>query len=995
MIGIVSTNSFKTRARAVDMLGRQQIAGIPTAISELFKNAHDAYADNVEVDFFRSLRLFVARDDGLGMSYDEFVRNWLTLGTDAKVKGANGGNSIVPPPNKQQRTILGEKGIGRLAIASIGPQVLVLTRSARNDDAGGLVAAFVNWGLFGLPGIDLDEIKVPIITFPPGALPSTEDIAAMISTVKDSLLEFRGRTNVDLLGEIERQLTQFEIDQSLFMDMISGVFDGRGHGTQFYIQPTDEILESDIDGIGDGTTAPPLVKMLIGFTNTMTPGFNAPVIEAAFRDHKGPGLVEDLIEERQFFTPEEFESADHHLQGEFDEFGQFHGKVAIYGQEPVDHVVPWARARGRKTMCGPFRFNVAVVQGESRNSRLPGEEWGRLVNKLNRIGGLYIFRDGIRVLPYGNNEYDFLDIEKNRTKSAGYYYFSYRRIFGAIEIDQVRNPNLVEKAGREGFRENRAYRQFRDILMNFFAQTAADFFRYGGVNVEIFDEQRAELERLERIKRRRAALVSVRRRRLQNELEEFFQKLDEGFPQKTVHALLQSFKANVRGIDEIRDPNGRASQALSVELNARRDLRHIREELNLTRPRGIGLSRQLRRNWDAYRSEFLNLDETCFRPAEVEIDDTVRAYAQSTRILIDHRRRLEAALGENTQQARLRARRQTAETRQAGEEVSEKVVQLTRDVMTGVEGTIREVLSEIARLDIARSEESDLVDVRMRLEQTVDKATESSMAVLSNVKAQLESMNWTADGIGDIFTSLDILEATESELLDFRERADLDLELTQLGAAVEIINHEFDASIRAIRSNLGRLKAWADVNPSLEGLHNDIRTSFDHLDGYLTLFTPLQRRLYRQKVKIRGRDIIRFLSDLFRERLRRHEVRLDSTRGFNAHTILGYPSTFYPVFVNLIDNSLFWLSDRPHPRRILLDVDDGDIIVSDSGPGIPGRDFESVFELGFTRKPSGRGLGLYISRESLKRVGYAIEIAPKSPLAGATFLIRDLEADRD
>jgi len=50
------------------MLGRQQIAGIPTAISELFKNAHDAYADQVEVDYFRNNGLFVMRDDGLGMS---------------------------------------------------------------------------------------------------------------------------------------------------------------------------------------------------------------------------------------------------------------------------------------------------------------------------------------------------------------------------------------------------------------------------------------------------------------------------------------------------------------------------------------------------------------------------------------------------------------------------------------------------------------------------------------------------------------------------------------------------------------------------------------------------------------------------------------------------------------------------------------------------------------------------------------------------------------
>ena len=46
---------IKVRARAVDMLGRQQIAGIPTAIHELFKNAHDAYADRVRVDYITSM----------------------------------------------------------------------------------------------------------------------------------------------------------------------------------------------------------------------------------------------------------------------------------------------------------------------------------------------------------------------------------------------------------------------------------------------------------------------------------------------------------------------------------------------------------------------------------------------------------------------------------------------------------------------------------------------------------------------------------------------------------------------------------------------------------------------------------------------------------------------------------------------------------------------------------------------------------------------------
>ena len=63
--------TFKARARTVDMLGRQQIAGIPTAISELFKNAHDAYAGCVDIDYYRTDGLFVLRDDGVGMTRED------------------------------------------------------------------------------------------------------------------------------------------------------------------------------------------------------------------------------------------------------------------------------------------------------------------------------------------------------------------------------------------------------------------------------------------------------------------------------------------------------------------------------------------------------------------------------------------------------------------------------------------------------------------------------------------------------------------------------------------------------------------------------------------------------------------------------------------------------------------------------------------------------------------------------------------------------------
>src|ERR1035437_2738947 len=122
--------------------------------------------------------------------------------------------------------------------------------------------------------------------------------------------------------------------------------------------------------------------------------------------------------------------------------------------------------------------------------------------------------------------------------------------------------------------------------------------------------------------------------------------------------------------------------------------------------------------------------------------------------------------------------------------------------------------------------------------------------------------------------------------------------------AVEIINHEFESNIKSIRDNLRRLKAWADVNKGMEPLFENIRASFDHLDGYLTLFTPLHRRLYRKEVEIAGADIAKFLSDLFAERMRRHGVELAATKAFNQHKITGYPSSFYPVFVNLVDNAI-------------------------------------------------------------------------------------------
>ena len=203
--------TFRARARTLDMLGRQQIAGIPSAISELFKNAHDAYAERVEVDYYRQDGLFVLRDNGFGMTMDEFVDRWLTIATETSVKRMRAKRKS-PEPAKPVRPVLGQKGIGRLAIATIAPQVLVLTRALRDGLLSDLTAAFLNWRAFECPGLNLQDIRIPVLTFPGGSLPNGEDIADIVDEFRSRNVRLREVVDQARWNRIETDLERFVVD---------------------------------------------------------------------------------------------------------------------------------------------------------------------------------------------------------------------------------------------------------------------------------------------------------------------------------------------------------------------------------------------------------------------------------------------------------------------------------------------------------------------------------------------------------------------------------------------------------------------------------------------------------------------------------------------------------------------------------------------------------------------------------------------------------------
>jgi hypothetical protein len=330
---------IRARARAVDMLGRQQIAGIQNALSELFKNAHDAYADSVLVDYFENVGangegFIVVRDDGIGMTREDFEEKWLVLGTESKT--TNKRAQMYRPPDKPPRPITGEKGIGRLAIALLGRQVLILTRAKRGDGVHDLVVALVHWGLFEVPGLNLEDIEVPVAIFAGGLLPKLEDICALrdqlTSCCKKIVKEHDEVDLQEILGEIEAFRPDPASMNTFFASRDEALLtlEGSNTGTHFLIGPSNPVIKLEIATeikIDDYSFR----KQLLGFSDQTFGDDDSPSVRTSFKRWlPGDLFGQEFLDSSIFFTKDELAKADHRLCGTIDEYGQFRGTLATF-----------------------------------------------------------------------------------------------------------------------------------------------------------------------------------------------------------------------------------------------------------------------------------------------------------------------------------------------------------------------------------------------------------------------------------------------------------------------------------------------------------------------------------------------------------------------------------------------------------------------------------------------------------------------------------------
>lgn len=123
--------NFNISLSVLDHLGRNLYRSFITVIGEAISNSWDADAKNVWISINKGENYFVIKDDGIGMSEEDFQEKFLEIGY-SKRKDPN----IRP---LKGRAFIGGKGIGKLALLSCAKKISIITKTSETDYVGGVI----------------------------------------------------------------------------------------------------------------------------------------------------------------------------------------------------------------------------------------------------------------------------------------------------------------------------------------------------------------------------------------------------------------------------------------------------------------------------------------------------------------------------------------------------------------------------------------------------------------------------------------------------------------------------------------------------------------------------------------------------------------------------------------------------------------------------------------------------------------------------------------
>lgn len=389
---------FSVDAQHINRLGLELVGKQETAVSELIKNAYDADATEVLVEFEnykdKGGRLVIS-DNGNGMTSDVIRRSWMRLSTDEK--------NEFPTSPIFKRLRAGRKGIGRFSAQRLGKR-LTLESNVAGSVTG--IRVLFNWDEEFKAGRNLNSIWNSISTYPKES--SKKGTKLIIDDLRDGWTD------------------------AAFKQVWKSII---------FLQPPFKLAATS-----------PKMDVDPGFSVVINGKSNSVVntefsIEKSFLQHALATIAAKIDENG---------NAHIHLSSP---------KLDIDEEHVLDE---------RFLVVGELSFEARYFVYHS--SVMPG----RFVKDASRMGrdfgGIRVYRNGFRVLPYGEKADDWLNLSYDAALRTTLNPANNNNFFGHVAIDRDNNPYLEETSSREGLIENEAFielHQFTRKVIDWAAQRIA------------------------------------------------------------------------------------------------------------------------------------------------------------------------------------------------------------------------------------------------------------------------------------------------------------------------------------------------------------------------------------------------------------------------------------------------------------------------------------------------------------------------------------------
>jgi signal transduction histidine kinase len=1044
---------FKTKSRAIELLGRKQIRDGTTALAELLKNSYDADAKSAKAIFNtrKAKPYLILADSGFGMTEDDIVSKWLVIGTNSKTRRSK---EVRRTPSG--RLLMGEKGIGRLASACLGQQLLLFSKSQKNSKWNML---FIDWSIFENPYSFIEDVDVgthfnkdfDFFNNMENIIPETINHVCRNIYKESWYLEYEDENGnkqrkvkpdiEELWNKIQGQLNEIYIPYKSIMNQLETI-EKHGQGTIMYITNLWEDWDGILNTTGDSKDKERETYAFKNYTRLQT--FLYPLNNTR-EDFKVKLLYNNVPLAIEYgFSEDDYKIYDVRIDG-YIEKGKFYGKLSVLNsnieilnqcnqelEKGIDVANTMPLELRQESDCGRFEIKLCHVEGSKKNTSLEESIWQSQKEKLENYGGVMIFRDGVRILPYGEPENDFLELEKRRLIKAGEYIFSHRRLFGRIDITHQENSLLEDKSSREGFIENKQYYYFITTLKTLLTIIAQKYLNGSGIrnsyiinnneNYEkklkedaavkeqkiLFKEEKARLNKA-LIANRRSLLVFIEylaseNNRYQQKMLEFHKCMDYTTIvtcyNELVNTLFGVEKQILRNIDDYKVVVAEKFRN-SLPEDTLYDVSKFNAELDTIMNEKLGIIQSNKNEVNLFYNMKINEWESNIKNFSGNSIDYYKSFLGSTcndllNQAISLQKELDYELVNRSSQLHSiidAINKQIELVYNAESNLRQKTLMIKNSQIEKI-NSINNMIDELVKLNP--------IDIKEKVNNTIEvinilsediRNTELKLRKEIRVIMDAASPKITAMGefIQNDYDVTNLVDALTKRNIELEKENEILADLANTGLAAEIVDHEFNQYFTNVTN---AIKSFNNTALTSKGkkLLKQIDVGFRAIGNRHSQLSPMYRSYNLKKTDINVYDMVKNTVEFFSMKLENSGIQVKYDIPENSVLSLS-PSKIYPVLSNLLDNAVYWVLSGE--KRIILwryNHNDRSLYIEDSGPGIDPRAQNRIFDKFYSEKPYGlgRGLGLSIAKKVLEMEGHTITVIldhTEKYLSGACFKI--------